>query len=226
VDVSETGARIILDSWPNIPDVIEIELAGDSTTRAFLKAQVVRGVPLNENQTFLIVDFLDLTQEEKDALSLVLYSDVKEWYGQERKTVDDPLESLRFIASSLTRSFKEPKPMPGITKVRKQVRTPVQFFWEGQFYPAMLTEAGSRNLQVILDAALLPNWETMQNRQPVVGLLFSPDGSEQSDRLLAMIESVEIASTNEDGSLIAVELRLPASLGRRQEMSIKHLLEV
>jgi cellulose synthase (UDP-forming) len=226
VDVSETGARVILDSWPNIPDMIEVELTGDSTARAFLKAQVVRGVPLNENQTFLIVDFLDLTQEEKDALSLVLYSDVNEWYGQQRKTVDDPLESLRFIASSLTRSFKEPKPVQGVTRVRKQVRTPVQFFWEGQFYPAMITEVGSRSLQVILDATLLPNWETMQHRQPVVGLLLNPDSNGQSNRLLALIESATIASTNEDGSLIAVELRLPASLKRRQETSVNHLLEV
>ncbi|MFM7450738.1 MAG: glycosyltransferase family 2 protein [Leptolyngbyaceae cyanobacterium] len=222
VDVSETGARIILDSWPNIPDVIEIELAGDSTTRVFLKAEIVRVVPLNENQTFLIVEFLDLTQEEKDALSLLLYSDVKEWYGQKREILDDPLESLGFIASSFTRSFKELKPTEGVTKLRKRVRTPGQFFWEGQFYPAVITEVGSQSLQVTLDASLLPNWETMQHRQPVAGLLLNPDSNGVGNRLLALIESTKIA----DDNLIIVELRLPASLKRRQERSVKRLLEV
>jgi cellulose synthase (UDP-forming) len=220
IDVSETGARILLDSWPNIPDVIELELGGDYGTRAFLTAQVVRGLPLNDTQSLLIVDFLEPTREQTDALSLVLYSDVREWYSQNRENVDDPLGSLRFIASGLARAFRDPQPLTGV-RVRKQVRLECQFFWEGHFYPALITEAGFQGVQLILAANSVTNWQILQQKKPIVGLLL------RDERLLAVVESVAIQPVPASAeNQIVVELRFPKALHKRQEEKIEGLLTV
>lgn len=225
VDVSETGARIILDTWPNIPDVIELELVGDYGARAFLAAQIVRGVPLNENQSLLIVDFLEPTREQLDALSLVLYSDVREWYGQHRQEVDDPLGSLKFIVTSLSRSFRDPQPMKGL-RVRKQIQTPAQLYWEGHLYAAIAVEAGVQSLRLLIDAPSIPNWEVLQRKKPVVGLLLNPEArNNASDRLLAVVDSVEVrAIPGSDSNQVAIELRFPQRLQDRQETRIQQLI--
>lgn len=226
LDVSETGARIILDSWPNIPDVIELEIVGDYSARAFLTARIVRGVPLNENQSLLIVDFLEPTSEQLDALSLVLYSDVREWYSQKRTQVDDPLGSLRFIASGIRRAFRDPKPMQGM-KVRKRVQMPAQLFWEGRLCPAMLTEVGGLDLRLVLDAQTLPNWEVLNQKKPVVGLLVQDQKafSATEGRLLVVVESIQpLPPTDGNANQIAIELRFPDRIKDRQENQVNHLL--
>jgi len=231
IDVSETGARILFDSWLNIPDVIELELVGDYGARAFLTAQVIRGVPLNENQSLLIVDFLEPTREQVDALGLVLYSDVREWYSQNREEVDDPLGSLRFLVTSLSRSFQDFKPMKG-EQVRKRIQAPAQLFWEGHLYPAIATEAGIKSLRLVLDAQLIPNWEVLQRKKPVVGLLLgtqSTDGTiiaNPENRLLAVVDTIEVKPSGDSATQnqVAIELRFPEQLRARQESKIKPLL--
>ncbi|NJP10201.1 MAG: UDP-forming cellulose synthase catalytic subunit [Leptolyngbyaceae cyanobacterium RU_5_1] len=226
VDVSETGARIILDSWPNIPDVVELELAGDFNARAFLTAHIVRGVPLNDHQCLLIADFLEPTREQIDALSLVLYSDVREWYSQQRETVDDPLDSLRFIATSLNRSFQDPKPLHGL-KIRKRLQVPAHLFWEGHLYPATLTKAGVNSLQLVLNAQILPNWSILQEKKPIVGLLIPEGVFESSEsRLLAIADTLTIQPipNSPTDNQIVLELRLPETLRDRQETTIKQIL--
>ncbi|MBF2026558.1 MAG: UDP-forming cellulose synthase catalytic subunit [Oscillatoriales cyanobacterium C42_A2020_001] len=229
VDVSETGARIILDTWPNIPDVVELELVGDYSARAFLTAQIVRGIPLNESQTLLIADFLEPTREQMDALSLVLYSDVQEWYSQYRDNVDDPLESLRFIATSISRSFDEPQPAKGV-KVRKKTQLPVHLFWEGHLYPAEVIEVGVQSMQLAIAANVLPNWDVMQRKKPIVGLEVVNNGRGfRTNRLLAFVNEVELQSVDvhtvtED--LILIELRLPERLKQRQKQVVQQILAI
>lgn len=229
IDISETGVRILLDTWPNIPDVVELELVGDYGARAFLSAQIVRGLPLNESQTLLIADFLEPTRDQLDALSLVLYSDVQEWYAQRRDDVDDPLESLRFIATSISRAFDEPQPAKGV-KVRKQTQVPVQLFWEGHLYPAMLIEAGVRSVQLAIAADQLPNWEVIQRKKPIVGLdLTALTTTGQNQRLLAFVNSAKLHQITEHDfteQWILIELRLPERLKKRQEDAIKTILSV
>lgn len=231
IDISETGARIVMDSWLNIPDIIELELVGDYGARAFLSAQIVRGVPLNENQSLLIADFLEPTRQQLDALMLVLYSDVREWYSQTRANVDDPLESLRFLATSLSRSFREPKPLTGV-KVRKHMQAPAQLYWEGHLYSAIVTEAGIQSMRLILDARLLPNWEVMNQKQPVVGIrMHLPEGEADQqghlaseNRVLAIVNTAELATAPDGTQQVAVEVRLPDRLKDRQELPIRQLL--
>jgi cellulose synthase (UDP-forming) len=227
VDVSETGARFILDAWPNIPDVVELELVGDYGARAFVTAQIVRGVPLNENQTLLIADYLEPTREQMDALIRVLYSDVAEWYGQHREQVDDPLESLRFIASSVNRSLREPQPIQGV-RVRKQVQTPVQLFWEGHLFPATVTEVGAQSTQLVVDARRVPNWEILQRKKPIVGLLQYDEEAREWNRLLAIVESAvpQTSPTSHPfpSDAIQIELRFPERLRTHQEPKIQQLM--
>lgn len=227
IDVSETGARILLDSWPNIPDVVELELVGDYGARSFLSAEIVRGIPLNESQTLLIADFLEPTREQVDALSLVLYSDVREWYSQNRKIVDDPLQSLRFIATSISRAFDEPKPTQGV-KVRKQTQVPVQLFWDGHLYPATVVEAGVQSLQLAIAADQIPNWDVIQRKKPLVGIELIDDTTKtQEHRLLAFVTAVEIHQHTAQHGIehwILIELRLPKRLKQRQEEAIEKLL--
>jgi len=224
IDVSETGARIVLDSWPNIPDVIELEVMGDYSARAFLTARIVRGVPLNENQSLLIVDFLEPTREQMDALTLVLYSDVREWYSQRRENVDDPLGSLRFIVSGIRRAFRDPKPMEGV-KVRKQVQKEAQLFWEGRLYAGIVTDLGLQSLRLLINPQDLPNWEILSEKKPVVGLLIDDPGLNDgsTNRLLVVVNDIQFVST-ETGNQLALELRFPESLRDRQEDKVQHLL--
>src|SRR4028118_153183 len=58
LDISETGALIMLDSWPNLPDEVEVEIVGDYGARAFLNGHIIRRTPLNHNQTRLAVEFI------------------------------------------------------------------------------------------------------------------------------------------------------------------------
>lgn len=223
-DISESGARIVLDSWPNLPDEIELELVGDYGARAFLKARIVRGVPLNDAQTILVVDFINPTQSELDALAIVLYSDVREWYSQNRQELDDPLDSLRFIATSLTRSFQEAKPLQG-QKIRKRIQTSAQLYWEGHFYTATATEMGVRSLRLEFSEPI-DALEAMQREQPIVGVLLE-DGHPLPKRLLAVVRTVEpLASAATGGAApsVAIELRFPEQLQERQEGRIKQLL--
>jgi cellulose synthase (UDP-forming) len=215
-DISESGARIILNSWPNLPDEIELEVSGDYGARAFLNARVVRGVPINEAQSMIVVDFIEPNRAQIDALSVVLYSDVREWYSQNREEVDDPLESLRFLATSLTRSFQEPQPLEG-QKIRKQVQTRGQLYWEGRFYSGSVTELGMRSLRLELEVP--PNVvETLKQNKPVVGLLLE-SGAALPQRLLALVQTVEPMVQG-----VAIEMSFPQKLRDRQDLSIKQLL--
>ncbi|MDX2229603.1 MAG: UDP-forming cellulose synthase catalytic subunit [Leptolyngbyaceae cyanobacterium bins.349] len=227
IDVSETGARILLENWPNIPDVVELELVGDYGARAFLAAQIVRGIPLNESQTMLIADFLEPTRDQMDALGLVLYSDVQQWYAQHRDHVDDPLESLRFIATSISRAFDDPRPIEGV-RVRKQTQVPVQLFWEGHLYPATVIEAGMKSLQLAIAVDALPNWAVIQRKKPIVGLeLLDAEPTTKHDRLLAFVNAAELHQANINGgseNWVLIELRLPAKLKHRQKEPIEKLL--
>ncbi len=222
-NVSESGCQLILDSWAEVWDEIELELIGDYGARAFLRGQIIRTLPVNENQVILSINFIKPTIAQLDALSVVIYSDVKEWYSQNRVEADDPMRSFRFIANSFTRSFRETKPAPSL-KVRQPIRAHAQLYWQGHLYAAIATEIGSRGIKLELDPNLIHNLATLENGNPLVGLLLSQDGTDPAPkRLLAQINSATMVSTA-IGSRIAVELTFPESMMARQESKIKQLV--
>jgi len=225
INVSETGCQLLLDSWLNLPDEIELELIGDYGTRAFVNARIVRVTLINETQVVMAIDFLETSRAQLDALSLVIYSDVREWYSQERGIVDDPMESFKFIATSVSRSFREPKPAMSATPVRKRIRALTQLYWEGQFYTAIATEIGVRSLRLELESAVIQNLDAMEKAKALVGLLISQTADDAlPKRLLAQVQTVETFS-DESGSKIAIEVSFPENLRDRQVGKIKELVE-
>jgi cellulose synthase (UDP-forming) len=221
IDVSESGVRIKLDTWPNLPDEIELELVGDYGARAFLNGHIIRVDPLNDNQIILAVDFVELSPAQFDQLVLVIYSDVKEWYSQKRHIADKPFESIRFLSTGLFRALREPQPAPKI-KIRKRVHGYAQLYWDGQFYSATATEMSTRSLRLELaEGVEIANFEAMNQKNPAVGLLVSPNPNDPTPkRLLAQIEQTEKKGN------IAIELAFPKKLDAQQGDKIKHLLRI
>ncbi|HEY9740072.1 MAG TPA: UDP-forming cellulose synthase catalytic subunit [Coleofasciculaceae cyanobacterium] len=239
VDVSESGAQILLDEWPNIPDEIKVELVGDYGARALMNGQVIRAIATSKLQARLFIDFVNPTRTQIDDLTLVLFSDVKEWFSQTRTEVDNPLESLKFIVTSIKRVFREFRPAIG-EKVRKQVNAFAQLYWEGwegHSYTAKVTEIGTQDVRLELDASDVFNLETMQQTQPLIGLLLSQDADNlQPTSLLAQVETIERLDTSPTGkqqelensasaNRIAIELSFPESLRRQQHSKIQRLLK-
>ncbi|MDJ0732811.1 MAG: UDP-forming cellulose synthase catalytic subunit [Nostocaceae cyanobacterium] len=231
VNISETGALISLESWPNLPDEVQLEVMGDFTARVSLTARVVRLSPVNDTETHLAVDFINITPAQQDDLVLVLYSDVREWYSQKRKHEDKPLQSIWFLATSLTRSLRDIKPVTR-KKVRKQVSVFGQMYWDGHFFPGVVTEMGVSGLRLELDGkkAIAADKFIGQNElhvmrtvKPLVGLLLSQDtNGSSSNRFVA-----EIASVDEDfhGNKIAIEFNFPNKFKERQDDKIKQMLQ-
>ncbi|MBD2000409.1 UDP-forming cellulose synthase catalytic subunit [Leptolyngbya sp. FACHB-671] len=233
LDASETGCRILLENWPNLPDQIELELVGDFGARAFLNGQIIRVTPQNDNQIIVAVDFVNPTPIQFDALVLVLYSDVNQWYSQERQNLDNPLGSLRFLITGLFRVFQDPKPDPRVT-VRKQVSAAVQIYWEGQFHPATATEINTRTLRLELTEKTIHNLDEMRHNKPAIGLLVSQYSTDPlPKRLIAQVETIELPGRMVDTPYSAasttsptvIELRFPKNLDRQQGIKIKQLLK-
>lgn len=238
INLSESGALIAIESQLNLPDAVEVELLGDFGARAILNAQIVRKVVINNNLTHLAITFTNLTQTQQDSLALVIYSDVKEWYSQKRDYVDDPINSFKFLATSLVRSFQEFQPYRS-GKVRKHVRAAAQVYWESHFYPGQVTEVGMKSLRLELDGNATSNskmlqpedLQKMQQEKPLVGLLFTQETTKRvPQRFLAQIVVVEELSAhnfnNSPHRKVALELIFPQQLKERQTTKIKQLLKV
>lgn len=119
VNISENGAHILLESSNHsLPEVVQVEVMGDSDKRAIVNGRVTRLDPNSADQVFLSLMFEDVTQAQSDALVLVIYSDVEQWYSQQRIEVDRPLESLRFLAAGVLRAFRDPRPGRSIQRAR------------------------------------------------------------------------------------------------------------
>jgi cellulose synthase (UDP-forming) len=239
IDVSESGTQILLDEWPNIPDEVKVELVGDYGARALMNGKVIRAIATSKLQARLFVDFVEPSRTQLDDLTLVLFSDVKEWYSQTRTEVDNPIESLKFIVTSIKRVFREFRPATG-EKVRKQVNAFAQLYWEGwegHSYTARVTELGTQDIRVELEGNNIFNLETMLQTQPLIGLLLSQEADDpQPASLLGKVESIEelapVQSEKRSSTLVTtaemrfrMELSFPESLKRQQHSKIQRLLK-
>jgi len=239
LDVSESGAQILLEQWPNIPDEIKVELVGDHGARALLSGKVIRAIATSKLQARLFIDFVNPTRTQIDDLTLVIYSDVNEWYSQTRTETDNPIESIKFIATSFKRVFREFRPAVGV-KVRKQVNAFAQLYWEGwegHSHTAKVTEIGTQDIRLELEGSNIFNLEIMQRTQPLIGLLLTQEEDDpQPQSLLAQVETIEELTLSGKGfqqeqafsaaaNPIAIELSFPESLKRQQQNKIQRLLK-
>ena len=228
LDVSESGAQIRLDEWPNVADQVQVELVGDYNARALLAAQIVRATATSRLETELTVEFVDLSPSQADDLTLVLFSDVKEWYSQNRPQVDKPLRSLKFIATTLWRVFTDLQPATS-QKMRKQVQAPVELTWDGwhsDSYQARVMEMGSRDLRLEVQAVTELDRATLLETFPTVGLLF-PAGQAlpTAQSLVAQVaQAMEMPTLHGDQSRLVLELTFPNALAAQQRRKIQTLL--
>jgi cellulose synthase (UDP-forming) len=228
LDVSESGTQIILDEWPNVADQVRVELVGDYDARVLLDAQIVRATATSRLETELSLNFLDLSPSQADDLTLVLFSDVKEWYSQTRQQVDRPLRSLQFIATTLWRVFTEFQPATG-QKMRKQVQAPVELAWDGwhsDSYQARVVEIGSRDLRLEVQQVTELDRATLLETLPTVGLLFpAGPGLATAQSLVAQVyEAMELPTRQGTEPRLVLELVFPTALAAQQRRKIQTLL--
>jgi cellulose synthase (UDP-forming) len=228
MDISESGAQVRLDEWPNVADQVRVELVGDYNGRVLLDAHIVRATATSRLETELALDFINLSPSQADDLTLVLFSDVKEWYSQTRDQVDNPLRSLRFIASSLWRVFTDLQPAIG-QKMRKQIHAPVEMAWEGwhgHSYLAWAVEMGNRDLRLEVQNVAELDRATLLETYPTVGLLFPASDALPTDQSLVAQVSQVIERPSLDGTQprLVLELTFPSSLALQQRRKIQRLL--
>ncbi|WP_293090643.1 UDP-forming cellulose synthase catalytic subunit [Moorena sp. SIOASIH] len=227
VNISESGVQILLNKRPNIPDEIRVELEGDYGHKCLVRGRVMREVAMGE-QVRLFVDFINLTRTQQDDLVLVIYSDVNEWYSQRRSETDHPLQSLKFIATSIRRVFREFRPAKE-TKVRQKVQTAVQLYWDywkNYSVSATITEIGTHDLRLELDGSQISNLDTMQHNKPLISLLVTQESNHLQDvSFLAVVETIEQLVDTGSVDSIAIELSFPESIKQQQRLKIRQLLD-
>jgi cellulose synthase (UDP-forming) len=218
IDISETGAQILLNDWPNLPDTVDVEIHGDTTSRVFLQGRVLRVTPRNDQEVAITVNFEDMTQSQKDDLVLVMFSDVNQWYSQVRNNADKPLESIRFLMTSLLRAFRDPKPYAP-KPVYKTVKAHTQVYSQGHYLDAMAYAMNSRAMQVVIDRdhSLVLHPEVFGLGEPV-GLMVHT-GDQDVVRLVAQLDAIHPSPT-----ATTIDLSFPKVLDVQQSHRIKALL--
>ena len=246
IDISETGAQVLLDIWPNISDQVQLELFGDYGAVALLDAEIIRASATDTLQTKLAINFVNMSQTQQDDLATVIFSDVRKWYSQDRQNSDNPLQSLSFILLSLRRAFQELRPANSV-KMRKQVEVMSDLRWKGwgsYVQAAMITELGSRDMRLELLGDASTAAIALQDNNPLLHLQIYPQiDSLHSYDLMAQVERLELlpklssaynGANAEPGASspnqlsdyrIALELTFPLSLDQQQQEQIKTLLK-
>jgi cellulose synthase (UDP-forming) len=135
-----------------------------------------------------------------------------------RTISDKPLESIRFLITSLLRVFYDPKPSASVP-VFKRVSAPAQIYSQGHYLDALTCAINSRGLQVILqhDHPLILHPEIFGSGEPV-GLSVAVDGGEPV-RVVAQLEKIERADQE-----TRIELKFPQVLDVQQSDRIRRLL--
>jgi cellulose synthase (UDP-forming) len=218
----------LLEEWPNIADEVRLEVTGDYGAKVLVEARIVRAIATPELKTQVALEFLNLNQTQKDDLSVLLFSDVDEWYSQSRVTIDNPIRSLRFIGSSLQRVFQEFQPQLATT-MRQQVQAPVQLSWEvwGEcVYDGTLVELSSREMRLELRDDPFLDVPLLQESLPILGLLVQPWHGSEPQSILAQVQSIDRVERTEGSATLLIELIIPEALRRPQRAKIRRLLKV
>jgi len=227
LDISESGARLQLEAWPNLPDLVELTIHGDFDATVQLEAEIVRVKPVDGDRVIVGVDFVNVTPEQFDRLVLVLYSDVEEWYSQHRTIIDRPFASLTFMVTSVMRAFREPK-ASALTPIFKRIQAPAHIYWNGQFYPTMGIEMNSRCIRLAADLDQSPDLMPLQAGRSPVGLLIGATPA-AADAVRLVAQTAEMDLLQDDTTLspgqAILELRFPKQLDPRQGHKIKQLLQ-
>jgi cellulose synthase (UDP-forming) len=228
LDISESGARILLAQWPDLADIVDIEVEGDYGRRVVVSAEVIRVEPINDHEIMVTVNFVNVSQTQLDDLVLVLYSDVDEWYAQARQDLDNPLASLKFFMTALLRAFRSPQPAERMP-VSKSISAAAQLYCSGHFYTGIAHTINSRTIQIQVEALPLQELKLMQQSNLPIGILLSQTLDDPNPhRLLAMLSRIEPANPQRsipERQHINLELTFPKPLDQTQGDKIRDLLQ-
>ena len=223
LDISESGAKVVLDEYPALLSDVTFEVLGDYGQRAVVRGQVLRTARLSATQFSAVVKFVDLTQAQTDALTLVLYSDVHTWYGQHRALDDRPLDSLRFIAASPRRVLQQ-RQAAQLAHLRQAYPIEGHLFWRGHYYRGRVVSIGMDGLQLMLGRTALPGWPR-ERQVPIAGFVLKLNtavrANAESQRLVVCIRSVTPHAR--DGTL-TVDLAFPPQLQQNQGQQLAQLI--
>ena len=231
-NISETGVAILVEHWSQIHEQVELEIFGESGASVRLQANVLRVELLNDCQSLVVLEYDALSTRQADDLTLILYSDIQEWYGQNRSATDDPLASLKFVTLSLKRALRRYRPAPHI-QFRQAIHTPVQLFWDGHFYQAWGTAIHRQGLRLEVEMDQLAQTKLSLEKQlsqaPLVGLIVEQSDSDLPPRrlvgqILAVEPQIPIRSEKLPASSLILEIGLPQALAQRQRAVIQSLL--
>lgn len=247
IDVSESGAQVLVEGHPNLPDVIELTLTGDFGCQVTLPGKIMRRLPVTPDQaqpdqarldqaqldqTILAIDFPQLTTQQSDQLVLVLYSDVREWYTQQRQEVDRPWHSFQFLILGLSRAFRDFRPSEA-PPIRKQIRAFAQIYWDGQYYPGVATEISSRELRIELEDCPAELIALRRTVVPIGVLLSQSVRDPQPTHLIAQLEMIGTRQLLLPSGIVdrpataavPIELSFPQALDGEQSEQIRELLK-
>ncbi|MEO1592096.1 MAG: UDP-forming cellulose synthase catalytic subunit [Cyanobacteria bacterium J06632_22] len=226
VDISELGAKVQLAEHPTLLDDVTLEVLGDYGQRAVVQGKILRTEPSPQSDGFIaVVAFVDLTQTQTDALTLVLYSDVHTWYDQTRTASDRPLKSLWFIATSPQRALQARR---AATRERLRQSYPQvgYLFWQGHYYRGRVSNLGMDGLQLVLGRTALPGWAN-RSALPIGGFALERDpGTDAPPRWVVCIRAVMPDAVS---GTLTVELTFPPQLqplqGQRLAQSVNFIAQ-
>ncbi len=237
VNISKLGALVKLEGWQVLPQQVELEIFGDYSARVSLKASVVRVEPRPDDNTDVSFNFApDLSQLQQDNLALVIYSDVRQWYSQEPKRLDNPLHSFWMIASTLIRAIRDPQPADS-HRLRLSVDAVAHLHWpDGNSTPARLTAIDLNGLRLELPPDIVRRLELQSRTRPILELSIHKRAEESAlGRFIVSIPAsqfhqVRSTARPESSNLvtlrqaIGVELEFPTRLQPRQGSHIQTVL--
>jgi cellulose synthase (UDP-forming) len=180
---------------------------------------VLRVNPRSDSEVSITVTFEGMTQAQRDALTLVIFSDVEQWYSQFQNNADRPFASIRFLLTSLMRVFHDTQPSES-GPLYKQVKAYTQIYSQGHYLDAMAFGINSRGIQVVLEQnhGLVLHPEIFGTGEPV-GLMIHTDGP-QPVRLVAQFGTIQTSET-----ATTLDLAFPKTLDVQQGERIKGLFQ-
>ncbi|MBD2101702.1 UDP-forming cellulose synthase catalytic subunit [Leptolyngbya sp. FACHB-261] len=234
LNISKRGALVQLEGWQVLPPQVELEIFGDYDACVSLNATVVRVEPQADDKTYVSFDFAPyLMQQQRDQLSLVLFSDVRQWSSQDHHNLDRPLRSLWMIASTLVRTVRNPQPARS-RRLRLQIAAVAQLDWgDGTTSLTKLTAIDLAGVRLEVSAEIAQQLELRSRTRPVLNL--SIQRSADTPELDRFIVSVPVRQFHPPGPTGAsrsnklrettkVELEFPVQLQPQQESRLQAVL--
>lgn len=154
-DLSETGARIQLDTLYAIPETMRLKIESDFGVSALIDAQVSWREMSEDGRMFFGVRFINVDEETENCLTGLIFSGPESW--TERKIPPDrPFRSYWYILSSFWRA-REERLITSRSAPRVLVSLPCKVITDGgREFNATTLDLSELGASVTMDASAWP----------------------------------------------------------------------